>query len=174
VNLSDILLEIVTELNLPKPEDAYKFDSIRVKDMGYGNYYVYLYTNSLGQEMEVTNMVSKLPKNPERSIYIAFAKHNPEEPDEEEYDSDEEQEKKYAEKTGAGDMIKVLATVVEPPKQTMKKEGGEDKIYSILYSPADKKRGNIYIHYMETLFPHFKKIEKKEGSFTEFVNEKFL
>jgi len=174
VNLSDILLEIVTELNLPKPEDAYKFDSIRVKDMGYGNYYVYLYTNSLGQEMEVTNMVSKLPKNPERSIYIAFAKHNPEEPDEEEYDSDEEQEKKYAEKTGAGDMIKVLATVVEATKQTMKKEGGEDKIYSILYSPADKKRANIYMHYLETLFPHFQKIEKKEGSFTEFVNKKFL
>jgi len=174
VNLSDILLRVLTELNMPKPGDAYDFDSIQVKDMGYGNYYKYIYTNSIGQEMEITNMVSKNPKDPAKSIYIAFAKHDPNEPDEEEYDSDEEQEKKYAEKTGAKDMIKVLATVVEATKQTMKKEGGEDNIYSILYSPADKKRGNIYLYYIETLFPDFKKLDKKEGMFTQFVNKKFL
>ena len=174
MNLSDILLEFLTELNMPKPGDAYQFDDIQVKDMGYGNYYKYIYTNSIGQEMEITNMVSKNPRDPERSIYIAFAKHDPKEPDEEEYDSDEEQEKKYAEKTGAGDMIKVLATVVEATKRTIKSEGGEDNIYSILYSPADKKRANIYLHYIETLFPDFKKLDKKEGMFTQFVNKKFL
>ena len=174
MNLSDILLEFLTELNMPKPSDAYDFDDIQVKDMGYGNYYKYIYTNSLKQEMEITNMVTKNPKDPERSIYIAFAKHDPKEPDEEEYDSDEEQEKKYAEKTGAKDMIKVLATVVEATKRTIKSEGGEDNIYSILYSPADKKRGNIYLHYIETLFPHFEKLNKKEGMFTQFVNKKFL
>ena len=101
MNLSDILLRVLTELNMPKPEDAYEFDDIQVKDLGYGIYYKYIYTNSIGQEMEITNMVSKNPKDPERSIYIAFAKHDPKEPDEEEYDSDEEQEKKYAEKMGA-------------------------------------------------------------------------
>ena len=173
MKLSKILESIVKELNVPKPEAAYSFESIKVKDLGYGKMYTYVYTNSLGQEMEVTNMVTKLPKDPAKSIYVAFKKYDPNEPDEEDYDSEEEQQKKYAEKTGAQDLLKVLATVVEATKRTIKSEGGEDYIYSILYSPSDKKRGNIYLHYIETLFKGFEKEPSKEGTFTKFVNKTF-
>lgn len=173
MKLSKILESVLSELNVPKPEDAYKFDSITKKDLGYGVMYKYVYTNVLGQEMEVSNMVTKLPKDPGKSIYIAFSKYDPNDTDEEGYDDEEEQERKYGEKTGAGDAIKVLATVVEATKRTMKSVGGEDKVYAVLYSPSDKKRGNVYLHYIETLFPSFKKEDAKQGSFTKFVNTNF-
>jgi hypothetical protein len=173
MKLRKILESIVKELNVPKPEDAYPFDDIKIKDLGYGKMYTYIYTNNLNQEMEVTNMVTKLTKDPAKSIYVAFKKHDPNEPDEQDYDSEEEQEKKYSEKTGAKDLLKVLATVVEATKRTIKSEGGENKIYSILYSPSDKKRGNIYLHYIETLFKGFEKEPTKQGIFTKFVNKIF-
>jgi hypothetical protein len=69
--------------------------------------------------------------------------------------------------------LKVLATVVEATKRTMKSEGGQENIYSILYSPADKKRANIYLHYLETLFPGFEKAPGQKGSFTRFINKDF-
>ena len=126
MKLSEILQEIIKELNVPKPEDAYKFDAITKKDLGYGTMHTYVYTNQNGDPMEISNMVTKHTNEPGKSIYIAFKKYDPKEPDEEEYDNDEEQEKKYSEKTGAQDFIKVLATVVQATKNTMKKEGGDE------------------------------------------------
>jgi hypothetical protein len=172
MKLSKILKEVLSELNVPKPEDAYKFDKILKKDLGYGTMHTYVYTNQNGDQMEISNMVTKHPKEPGKSIYIAFKKYDPTEPDEEEYDSDEEQEKKYSEKTGAQDFIKVLATVVQATKNTMKKEGGDNSIYAIKFSPSDKKRASIYMHYLKTLFPDFEE-KGQEGMFTSFVNKNF-
>lgn len=172
MKLSKILKEVLSELNVPKPEDAYKFDKILKKDLGYGTMHTYVYTNQNGDQMEISNMVTKHPKEPGKSIYIAFKKYDPTEPDEEEYDSDEEQEKKYSEKTGAQDFIKVLATVVQATKNTMKKEGGDNSIYAIKFSPSDKKRASIYMHYIGTLFPDFEE-KDQEGMFTSFVNKNF-
>ena len=172
MKLSEILQEIIKELNIPKPEDAYKFDKILEKDLGYGKMYTYIYTNQNGDQMEISNMVTKHPNDPGKSIYIAFKKYDPKEPDEEEYDNDEEQEKKYSEKTGAQDFIKVLATVVQATKNTMKKEGGDKSIYAIKFSPSDKKRASIYMHYLKTLFPDFED-KGQEGMFTAFVNKNF-
>ena len=174
MKLSKILESILDELNVPKPEDAYKFYKIEKKDLGYGTMYRYVYENVNGDLMEISNLVTKDPKDPGKSIYIAFKKYDPNEPDEEEYDNDEEQEKKYSEKTGANDFIKVLATVVQAVRNTMNKEGGDKNIYSILFSPADKKRKNIYNHYIDTLFPDFKKdLRSSSSSFTKFINKNF-
>lgn len=172
MKLIKILESLLGELNIPKPEDAYNFDSIIKKDFGYGIMYTYVYTNVLGQQMEVSNMVQKLPKDPGKSIYIAFSKYDPTD-DDEDYRDEEDEEEKYGEKTGAGDALKVLATVVEATKRTMKSIGGEDKVYSILYSPADKKRGNIYLYYIKTLFPSFKEESSEGGKFIKFINTKF-
>ena len=172
MKLTQILESILDELNVPRPEDAYKFDKILKKDLGYGTMHTYVFTNVNGDPMEISNMVTKHPKEPGKSIYIAFKKYDPTEPDEEEYDSDEEQEKKYSEKTGAQDFIKVLATVVQATKNTMKKEGGDSSIYAIKFSPADKKRASIYMHYLKTLFPDFEE-KGQEGMFTAFVNKNF-
>lgn len=173
MKLSDILLEIVSELNVPKPEDAYKFYKITKKDLGYGTMHTYVYENVNGDLMEISNMVTKLPKEPGKSIYLAFKKYDPNEPEEQDYDTEEEEERKYSEKTGAGDLIKVLATVVQATKNTMKKEGGEDKIYAIKFSPSDNKRANIYLHYIKTLFPNFEEEKGIESKFTTFVNKNF-
>lgn len=180
MKLRDLLEQLTLELNMPKPEDAYDFDNIEVKDMGYGNYYKYTYTNSQGDEMEVTNLVSpptvhlttSSKAQPGKAIYIAFGLY--EEEEEDGYRDEESEERKYKAMTGAGDMIKVLATVVEATKQTIKKEGGEDKIYAIKFAPSDIKRKNIYDHYITSLFPNFKKdLNSSSAAFTSFVNQDF-
>ena len=180
MKLRDLLEQLTLELNVPKPEDAYDFDNIEVKDMGYGNYYKYTYTNSQGDEMEVTNLVSpptvhlttSSKAQPGKAIYIAFGLY--EEEEEDGYRDEESEERKYKAMTGAGDMIKVLATVVEATKQTIKKEGGEDKIYAIKFAPSDIKRKNIYDHYITSLFPNFKKdLNSSSAAFTSFVNQDF-
>lgn len=180
MKLRDLLEQLTVELNMPKPEDAYDFDNIEVKDMGYGNYYKYIYTNTKGDKMEVTNLVSPptvslsagVKKQPGKAIYIAFGLY--EEDNEDGYNDDESEERKYKAMTGAGDMIKVLATVVEATKQTIEKEGGEDKIYAIKFAPSDIKRKNIYDHYITSLFPNFKKdLNSSSAAFTTFINKNF-
>ena len=180
MKLRDLLEQLTLELNMPKPEDAYDFDDIQLKDMGYGNYYKYIYTNTKGDKMEVTNLVSPptvsiatgVKKQPGKAIYIAFGLY--EEDNEDGYNDEESEERKYKAMTGAGDMIKVLATVVEATKQTIEKEGGEDKIYAIKFAPSDKKRKNIYDHYITSLFPNFKKdLNSSSSAFTTFINKNF-
>jgi hypothetical protein len=179
MKLTKILESILRELNIPKPEDAYKFDSIKSKDLGYGVYYTYIYTNVKGDKMEITVLLSNARNSttPGPILYVAFGKYNPnkDQDEEESEESEEEEEKKYKEKTGANDMLKVMATAVEAIKQTAKKIGGMDNVYAISFSPSDKKRKNIYHHYIETLFPDFDKQTEKsyQFSFTKFVNKNF-
>ena len=173
MKLTKILESILGELNLPKPEDAYTFDSIKSKDLGYGTFYEYTYTNIQGDPMEVTVMVSKSTKESGPILYVAFGIHDPSK-DIEDTESDDEEEKKYKSKTGANDMIKVMATVVEAVNKTSKKLGGMDKVYAISYNPSDKKRKNVYDHYIQSLFPNFEKdLKSASSSFTKFINKNF-
>ena len=179
MKLRDLLEQLTLELNMPKPEDAYKFDKIASKNLGYGDYYKYAYTNVKGDPMEVTVMSTKKPKDPGLTLYVAFG---PDEtaqgtktdfiPDPGSEDPDEEE--KYNIKTGAGDVLKVLATVVQAVKNTTNKIGGMDKVYAMAWSPADKKRKNIYDHYVQTLFPSFKKdLQTSSSSFQHYINQDF-
>lgn len=179
MKLRDLLEQLTVELNVPKSEDAYKFDKIASKDLGYGTYYKYAYTNVKGDPMEVTVMSTKKPKDPGHTLYVAFG---PDEtaqgtktdfiPDPGNEDPDEEE--KYNIKTGAGDVLKVLATVVQAVKNTANKIGGMDKVYAMAWSPADKKRKNVYDHYVQTLFPSFKKdLQTSSSSFQHYINQDF-
>ena len=172
MKLRDLLEQLTVELNVPKPEDAYPFEKEIKTNLGYGDFYVYPFENSKGDQMEVSALITKFPKEPGKSIFIAFGLHDPNR-DLEAPPDDEEEEKKYKTQTGAGDMLKVMATVVEAIRRTMKKEGGEDNIYAIRYEPADKRRKNIYDHYIQTLFPKFKKLSGSTSNFTIFVNQDF-
>ena len=129
-----------------------------------------------GDKMEVTTLVSPpavsattgVKTQPGKVIYVAFGLY------EKGIGDEESEERKYNVMTGAGDMIKVLATVVEAIKQTMKKEGGEDKIYGIKFAPSDKRRKSIYDHYLTTLFPSFEKdLNSSRAGFTMFINKNF-
>ena len=129
-----------------------------------------------GDKMEVTNLVQPPTvssttgkvSQPGKVIYIAFGLY-----EKKDSESEEDEDRKYKAMTGAGDTIKVLATVVEATKQTMKKEGGEDKIYGIAFAPSDNKRKDIYDYYLKALFPKFKKDEEASGGFALFVNQDF-
>ena len=172
MKLRDLLEQLTIELNVPKPEDAYPFEKEIKTNLGYGDFYVYPFKNSKGDLMEVSCLITKFPKEPGKSIFVAFGLHDPDR-DLEAPPDDEEEEKKYKTQTGAGDMLKVMATVVEAIRRTMKKEGGEDNIYAIRYEPADIRRKNIYDHYIQTLFPKFKKLSGTGSNFTIFANQDF-
>jgi hypothetical protein len=179
MKLRQLLEELTLELNMPKPEDAYKFDKIASKDLGYGKYYKYAYTNVKGDPMEVTVMSTKKPKDPGLTFYVAFGPDDTAQgtksdfiPDPGSEDPDEEQ--KYNTKTGAGDVLKVLATVVQAVKNTANKVGGMDKVYAMAWSPSDKKRKNVYDHYVQTLFPSFEKdLSVSSSSFQHYINQDF-
>lgn len=182
MKLKKLLEQFTLELNVPEPDDAYDFDTIKVTDLGYGNYYKYTYTNNQGNVMEVTNLIKPVSADavsgkitqPGKVIFIAFGLYDDADEEEDGYHDDESEERKYGVKTGAGDTIKVLATVVEATKRTMEKEGGEKNIYAIAFAPSDKKRKNIYDHYLTTLFPNFKKDERPSSvGFTFFINQDF-
>ena len=72
MKLRQLLEELTLELNVPQPKDAYKFDKIASKNLGYGDYYKYAYTNINEDPMEVTVLVSKKPKDPGITLYVAF------------------------------------------------------------------------------------------------------
>jgi hypothetical protein len=179
MKLRQLLEDLTLELNMPKPEDAYKFDKIASKNLGYGDYYKYAYTNVKGDPMEVTVLSTKKPKDPGITLYVAFGADVTAQgtktdfiPDPGNEDPDEED--KYDQKTGAGDVLKVLATVVQAVKNTVNKVGGMDKIYAMAWSPTDPKRANVYDHYVQTLFPTFKKdLQSSRHSFKYYINQDF-
>jgi hypothetical protein len=178
MKLKQLLEELTLELNMPKPEDAYKFDKIASKNLGYGDYYKYAYTNIKGDPMEVTVMSTKNPKNPGLTFYVAFGEDITAQGTKNNFipdpsDEDEDEEAKYDQKTGAGDTLKVLATVVQAIKNTANKIGGMDKVYDMAWAPSDKKRKSIYDYYVQTLFPDFKKSSTEESKFQTYVNQNF-
>ncbi len=179
MKLRQLLEDLTLELNMPKPEDAYKFDKIASKNLGYGDYYKYAYTNVKGDPMEVTVLSSKKPKDPGITLYVAFGADTTAQGTKGDFipdpgNEDPDDETKYDQKTGAGDVLKVLATVVQAVNNTANKVGGMDKVYAMAWSPTDPKRGNVYDHYVQTLFPTFKKdLQMSRHSFKYYINQDF-
>ena len=181
MKLRDLLEQLTLELNMPKPEDAYKFDSIDKTDLGYGMYYKYAYTNRQGDKMEITTSVQPpavspttgKKTSPGKTMYVAFGKYEKDPNMDEPQDADDE-ERKYNTMTGAGDLIKVMATVVEAIRQTAEKEGGMDSMYRMAWAPSDKRRKNIYDLYVKSLFPSFEKdLSASSTSFQQYINKDF-
>jgi hypothetical protein len=178
MKLRQILEQLTLELNIPEPKDAYKFDKIASKDLGYGTYYKYAYTNINGDPMEVTIVSTKQPRDPGNTFYVAFGPDQTAQGTKSDFipdpgDEDPDYEEKYSIKTGAQDTLKVLATVVQAVKNTATKIGGMDKVYQMAWQPSDKKRKNVYDYYVQTLFPDFKKNSTEESQFQSYINKNF-
>jgi len=198
MNLRKLLSEVLSELNLPKPEDAYPFDGINKSQEKEGpnanaTMYSYRYTNNNEDDMEITVRCEKVtdlndPGLLRPKMTVAFSKYEKEpsegemyarmlrrDDDEEEYGDDPDDERKYSEKTGANDFIKVLATVVEAVKKTADDYAkGIDNVYEIAFAPSDKKRKNVYDHYIQSLFPDWKKdLTKTSNSWVYLINKNY-
>jgi len=200
MNLKKLLSEVLSELNLPKPEDAYPFDSINKSKEPSPNpkanavMYSYRYTNNQEDDMEITVRCEMEPDINNKEILrpkmtVAFSKYEKEiTPDEDamfaqmfrgddEFNSEpyDDDERKYSEKTGANDFIKVLATIVEAVKRTAKDYAkGIDNVYEIAFAPSDKKRKSVYDHYVQSLFPSWKKDQTKtSNSWIYLINKNY-
>lgn len=145
IKLADILIEVTA----PKPEDAYPLTGPSTETNGTLQIHKYSFKNRKGDDMTVAaNFDTR-----DDIMYVVFYKSSQEEePTEDDIYYDDS---KYKEETGSGDMLKVLATVVEAVRRTAKRIGGMQKIMRIQIEPADKRRFNIYVHYAKTLFPEF-------------------
>lgn len=176
------LTQLINELNVPKSEDAYELSGPNVgnfygaPNFGKQTYYTWNYTNVKDQKMEITINIEENTERSEKNkdddrpmVYIAFSQAKPQ--------SDNDDEEKYQETTGAGDFIKVLATVVEAFNRTAKmhfKKDGVRAIKNLSISPSDERRKNIYDHYIKTLFPDFEKDRwRSYSSFLVYTNKNY-
>lgn len=154
------LIDILKELNVPKPEDAYTLSKPR-KSVTQGNLLVYKYHFKNRNKNDIS--IETNFDTAKSEMYVVF------------YESDKEKESnddlKYGTKTGSGDMLKVLATVVEAVKRTAKDLGGMQNVRAILVQSDDPKRFEVYAHYAKTLFPDF--TVEKVGSWIYMTNKKY-
>lgn len=153
------LIDILKEINVPKSEDAYPLIGPFTETNGTLQINKYRFKNRKGDDMTVAvNFDTR-----EEELYVVFYKTS-----EEDTDDDEQ---KYGGETGSGDMLKVLATVVEAVNRTVKKLGGMNKVRKIHIEPADERRFNIYMHYAQSLFPDF--IVKRVGDWMSMLNRNY-
>ena len=161
MKLIDILKEtvgIIYELNVPLPKDAYPLTGPDINDRGNMVEYIYKFINKNKDDMTVLINVNKS----QDIIYVVFYKTS---------DRRRRDKAKYGSETKSGDMIKVLSTVVEAIKRTVKKLGGMNMISQIRIQPSDPRRYNIYKHYVETLF---KDLEVSiSGDWIHLINKKY-
>lgn len=159
------LIDILKELNIPEPKDAYSTLSKPIKSVtpqsSGGNLLVYKYhfKNRKGNDISIeTNFDTD-----KSEMYVVF------------YESDKEKESdddlKYGTKTGSGDMLKVLATVVEAVKRTAEDLGGMRNVKGISIQSDDPQRFGIYLRYAESLFPDF--TVEKVGTWIYMTNKKY-
>lgn len=152
------------ELNVPTPEDAYKFiKSTKTKNRGAGSMYKYTFKNEKGTVLDATCNVIPT-EDGGKVMYVAFGIAK---------EKSDDEDKKYNIKTDSGDVLKVLATVVQAVRKTMEIEGGEDTFEEILFSPSDPKRDRIYNYYIQSLFPKFQEKQQDKGRFRKYVNTGF-
>jgi hypothetical protein len=51
---------------------------------------------------------------------------------------------------------------------------GIDNVYEIAFAPSDKKRKNVYDHYIQSLFPDWKKdLTKTSNSWVYLINKNY-
>lgn len=155
------LADILAEITIPTPEDAYSFSQPKSSEEGNLKKQRFSFKNSNGEDMSIDANFDKSSD----ALYVTFYR-----------DSDTNVgDKKYAVETGSGDMMKILATVVEAINRAANNLGGMEGIERIMISPADKRRFNIYKHYAEVLaekkFKGF--VVKSSGSWIELINKNY-
>ena len=152
------LIDILKELNVPKPEDAYPLKGpVKSRDLNTKSF-KYTFKNRNKDSMTVeTNLVDS-------TMYVVFY--------ETKNQGEEEEDSKYDTITNSGDMLKVLATVVRAVNRTADEQlGGMQNVQVIRMSPADERRRNVYKHYAKTLFPNF--TVKDTGKWIDIYNNDY-
>lgn len=152
------LINILKELNVPKPEDAYPLKGpVKSRDLNSKSF-TYTFKNKNKDDITVeTNVVYS-------TMYVVFY--------ETKNRAEDEEDSKYDTITNSGDMLKVLATVVRAVNRTADEQlGGMQNVQVIRMSPADERRRNVYKHYAETLFPNF--TVKDTGKWIDLYNKDY-
>lgn len=169
------LNSILKELLDPSSSEAYEVEgpkrtSHTFSDGSTETNYKWTYKNVKGQKMEIEiNYESGVGEWADPSMIIAFGKSV----------KSSAIQSKYSAMTGAGDLKKILKTVINAAEYVIAKElpgVGKSGLYKVGFEPSDERRERVYRYFIETNFPDF----KEEGedpedrkSFKWFINQNY-
>jgi hypothetical protein len=167
------LKDILREIGQPTEKDAYPLTNPEhfnpepgTKEPYKGQVMInnFKFTNRKGDDMSIEVNFDTNTKD----IYVVF--YNTLHKGEKEWLSPDEEEIKYGDKTGSGDMVRVLATVVEAVRRTLKflEKEKKETVRDINILAYDDKRFQIYMPYIENL------LKKEFSNFTLFKIGKLI
>lgn len=163
------LSSILNELLDPKSSEAYELGAPKVSKFTFSDgsmeiNYIFEFNNAKGKKMDITIPIQMEAGGEKPVLTLSFGKAG----------RVSATDDKYHTMTGAGDLNKILATVIKAADMVIDQnvEGGRDGLYAVSYSPSDDRRDRIYKYFIEKYFPNFK-LSKEGAIYTMFVNQNY-
>ena len=168
------LSKILKELLDPKSSEAYDVQGPKVASHSFSDgsiekNYKWTYKNVKGQKMDIEINLTADSENKENAkMILSFGK-----------STSSSMQSKYSTMTGAGDLKKIIKTVIDAAEYIIAKElpdSGKNGLHSIGFEPADERRDRIYTYIIQNYFPEFKQDESwqdKGFTFKWFENQNY-
>ena len=168
------LSKILKELLDPSSSEAYEVEGPKRTSHSFSDgttetNYKWFYKNVKGQKMEIEINFEHDQDKQDAMMLISFGKAV----------KSSAIQNKYSVMTGAGDLKRILKTVIDAAEYVIAKElpgAGKGGLLKVGFEPADERRERIYRYFIETNFPDFKEDEegREEGfTFKWFVNQNY-
>lgn len=163
------LSTILKELLDPEASEAYDFGSPKISKDAFSDgsveiNYTFEFKNAKGKKMDITIPLQMEAGGEKPVLTLSFGKAG----------RTSAIDDKYHSMTGAGDLSRILATVIKAADQVIDQnvQGGRDGLYAISYSPSDDRRDRIYRYFIQKYFPNFEM--SKDGSiYKMFINKNY-
>lgn len=163
------LKTILNELLDPKSSEAYELGTPKVSKFTFSDGsseigYTFEFKNAKGNKMDITMPIQMEAGGEKPVLTFSFGKAG----------RVSATDDKYHTMTGAGDLNKILATLIKAADIVIDQnvEGGRDGLYAVSYSPADGRRDRIYKYFIQKYFPNFE-LSKEGSMYTMFVNQNY-
>jgi len=168
------LSAILKELLDPSSSEAYEVEGPKRTSHSFSDgttetNYKWTYKNVKGQKMEIEINFEYGYGKEDANMIISFGKAV----------KSSATQSKYNVMTGAGDLKRILKTVIDAAEYVIAKElpgVGKGGLLKVGFEPADERRERVYRYFIETNFPDFKEDEegREEGfTFKWFVNQNY-
>lgn len=125
--------------------------------------YTWEFKNAKKRKMDITILLRKDVNGDKPTMSISFGKATGSSID-----------RRYGSTTGAGDLNKILATVIKAAHQVIDQNipNGVDGLYAIRYSASDDRRDRIYKYFIKKYFSNFE-LHKSGFLNTIYVNQNY-
>ena len=168
------LSAILNELLDPSSSEAYEVEGPKRTSHSFSDgttetNYKWSYKNVKKQKMEIEINFEHDENKQDAKMMISFGRAV----------KSSDIDSKYSVMTGAGDLKRILKTVIDAAEYVIAKElpgVGKGGLLKVGFEPADDRRERVYRYFIETNFPDFKEDEDRKGyGFTIrwFINQNY-